>query len=227
MLSVIVNTLTVIVGSLLGMLLKRGVPKRITDVLMDGIGLCTVAIGVEGVMKGTNDLVMILSICFGAIIGTLLDLDGKLTKLSEWVERKFPQREGSVPVAVGFMTASMLFCIGSMTIVGSLQAGLTGDGTMIYTKSILDLISSFTLATSMGLGVLLASVFVFVFQGALVLCSSLVAGFFTDYVVASITCVGSVAIIGLGLNLLGLKQIKTANFLPAIFLPILFCLILK
>lgn len=224
MISVLVNTLTVLLGSMAGLLLKKGVPTKITDSLMTGLGLCTIAIGIAGVLKGENDLVMILAMCIGAAIGTLLNLDGKLSAVSQWVERKFPQKDNTVSVANGFMTGSMLFCIGSMTIVGSLQAGLTGDCTMIYTKSLMDMVAAFTLSTTLGVGVALSSVFVLTFQGLLVLCAQFVSPLFTDYVIAEITCVGSLMIIAVGLNLLGITKIKTANFLPAIFVPIVLCM---
>ena len=140
------------------------------------------------------------------------------------MERKFPQKDNTVSVANGFMTGSMLFCSGSMTIVGSLQAGLTGDCTMIYTKSLMDMVAAFTLSTTLGVGVALSSVFVLTFQGLLVLCAQFVSPLFTDYVIAEITCVGSLMIIAVGLNLLGITKIKTANFLPAIFVPIVLCM---
>ena len=130
-------------------------------------------------------------------------------------------------IAEGFVTASLLFCVGAMTIVGSLQAGLTGDNTMLYTKATLDFISSLIFAASLGIGVLLAAAFVLVFQGAIVLAAQAAAPLLTDYVVAEMTCVGSILIVGLALNILGVTNLKIMNFLPAIFLPILLCMVLQ
>lgn len=224
MIGVFVNVLTVLIGSLVGMLLKRGIPEKITEALMTGIGLCTVFIGVSGALKGENTLVLILSMAIGTVIGTALDLDRQLNRLAAWIEKRFKQENGQVTIAEGFVTASLLFCVGAMTIVGSLQAGLTGDCEMLYTKATLDLISSCVLAASLGFGVLLSDFFVLGFQGGLVLLAGFVAPFLTDYAINEMTCAGSVLIIGLGLNLLGVTKIKVANYLPVILIPPILCM---
>lgn len=159
MLGVIVNVGTVLLGSLVGLFLKRGIPEKVTEALMIGIGLCTVFIGISGALQGENTLVLILSMAIGTVIGTLLDIDRQLNRLAAYVENRFKQKDGQVTVAEGFVTASLLFCVGAMTIVGSLQAGLTGDCEMLYTKATLDLISSCVLSASLGIGVLLADIF--------------------------------------------------------------------
>ncbi len=224
MFAVIVNTLTVLIGASLGLLLHRGIPERIINALMIALGLCTIYIGIDGALVGENALVTILSMCIGVAVGELLDLEGKLNGFSHLIEKKFAKGSGKISIAQGFMTASVLFCIGSMTIVGAMQAGINGDNTMLLTKSTLDLISSFALAASLGIGVLLAAVFVLVFEGGLVLLAQYIAPFMTDYVINEITCAGSLIIIAIGLNLIGLTNIKCANFLPAIFLPVILCL---
>ncbi len=217
MIGVLTNTIAVIVGSLIGLLCKRGIPKRLSDAVMLGIGLCTVYIGFDGALAGENTIVAILSMVLGAIAGTLLDLDGKLDRLGRTLEKKF-QRTGSekVSVAEGFVTASLLFCIGAMTIVGSLNAGLTGDCEMLFTKSVLDFISSIMLSVSLGIGVLCAGAFVLVFQGAIVLLAQVLQPLLPAASIAEMTCVGSLLILGLGLNLLGITKLKIANYLPAI-----------
>lgn len=218
MLGVIVNTLTVIVGSLIGLIFRKGLPKKITDAVMLGIGLCTIYIAVSGLIKGENALIAIISTALGAVIGALLDLDRLLEKLGEAVTSRFKRGDGEGGVAQGFVTASLLFCCGAMTIVGSINSGLTGDNQMIFTKSTLDLVSSMMLSATLGIGVLLSSVFVFVFQGALVLSSGLLAPILNEAVIAEVTCVGSILILALGLNIIGVTKIKVANYLPAIFL---------
>ena len=176
-------------------------------------------------MDGRDTLKLILSVVIGALLGELLDLDGKIQRLGEWVERRFSKGTGGVSIAEGFVTASLMFCVGAMTIVGSLQSGLTGDHQMLFTKSMLDFVSSMIFASSLGLGVLFAAGFVLVFQGGITLLAGLAAPFLGDAVIAEMTCVGSVLIIGLGLNMLGLTKLKVMNYLPAIFLPILLCLL--
>lgn len=226
MFGVLVNTLAVIVGSIFGMLLKKGIPERVSTVLMQGIALCTLYIGWSGTLKGSNTLVLIISMVVGIIIGELLDLDDKLNKFSMCIEKKFKKDGDKVSIAEGFVTASLLFCIGAMTIVGSLQAGLTGDNQMLFTKSVLDLISSFIFASTLGIGVLFSAGFVFIFQGSIVLLAQYIAPILTEVVISEMTCVGSLIIFALGLNILGITKIKITNFLPAIIIVPLICLII-
>lgn len=227
MLGVTVNTISVILGSLLGLLIKKGIPERISDALMKGVGLCTVCIAVSGVIKGSNSLIMIISVIAGGFIGTLINIDAGLTKISAFLEKKANKNkteEKKVNIAQGFISGSLLFCIGAMTVVGSLNAGLTGDNEMLYTKSVLDLISSCILSATLGPGVMLSAVFVFVFQGGIALLAGLAAPYLSDTAVTEMTCAGSVLILGLGLNILGITKIKIANYLPAVFIPIILCL---
>ena len=216
MLGVIVNFATVVLGSLIGLLCKKGIPERVEKAVMTAIGLCTVYLGIDGALAGENMLVLILSMILGTAAGTLLDLDGGIARLAGWVEKKFQKKNGAaVSVAEGFITASLLFCVGAMTIVGSLNAGLRGDHSLIFTKSLLDLFSSMMLAASLGIGVLCSAAFVLIFQGSLVLLSQVIAPVLTEAAIAEITCAGSLMILALGLNLLGITKIKVANLLPA------------
>ena len=223
---VLVNVLTVLIGSTLGLLLKKQIPERLTSAVMTAIGLCTVAIGVTGVIKGQNQLVMIISLVLGTIIGTLIDIDGKLTKIGDKLQKKKGENEKST-FSQGFVTASLLFCVGAMTIVGSMNAGISGDNQMLYTKSVLDLISSTMLGASLGIGVLFSSVFVLVFQGGLVALSMTLGSFLNDFAVAELICAGSVMIIALGLNLIGITKIKVANLLPGLVLVPFVCKIME
>ena len=221
---VLVNTLTVIIGSTVGLLLKKQIPEKLTNAVMTAIGLCTIAIGVTGVIKGENQLVMIISLVFGTIVGTLIDIDGKLSRLGDKFQNK-RAKNGNVHsdnanFSQGFVTASLLFCVGAMTIVGSMNAGISGDNQMLYTKSVLDLISSSMLAASLGFGVFCASGFVLVFQGALVALAMALGSFLNDFAVNELICAGSVMITALGLNLIGVTKIKVANLLPGlVFVP--------
>lgn len=228
MTGVLVNVATVLLGGGIGLLLKKGIPERVSQAVMTAIGLCTVYIGIDGALEGGNTIVLIVSMALGTVAGTLIDIDGKIEKLGTFIEKKASKKEsGKLNIAQGFMTASLLFCIGAMTIVGSLNAGLNGDNKLLFTKSVLDLISSCMLASTLGIGVLFAALFVLVYQGGLVLLAGLLQNVLTDAaLVAEITCAGSVMIIGLGLNILGVTKLKVANYLPALlFVPLIYYLV--
>lgn len=213
MIGVIVNTATVICGGLIGLLFKKGLGEKLSSAVMSVLGLFTLYIGIDGVLGGQDPLVVLISAVVGVIIGTALDLDGLIAKAGD---RLGGSKSGSF--SQGFMTGSLLFCVGAMTVVGSLQSGLNGDHSIIFTKSAMDFISSMMLAASLGIGVLFSAGFVLVFQGALVLLSGALAPVLTEAAIADLGCVGSLFIIALGLNLLGVTKIKVANGLPAVFI---------
>lgn len=224
----LVNTGTVIAGSLIGMLLGNILPERLRDTVMKGLGLCTVFIGVTGMLDGTNALITIISIAVGAVIGELCDLDGHLNRFADGLERRLRRgrKEGGPSLAEGFVTASLVFCVGAMTIVGALNDGLTGNHEMLFTKATLDFVSAMIFASSLGIGVMLAAAAVLVIQGGIACLASLVAPLLQQNpaTIPEMTVVGSVLIVGLGLNLLGITKLKVMNYVPAIFLPILLCL---
>lgn len=222
MLGVIVNTLTVIIGSSIGLLAKKAIPKDWTGLILSGMGLCTIYIGISGAFEGQNTLIAVISIAIGALIGVALDIDGKVNRFAEKVERRFVKdgAEGEANFAEGFVTASMVFCVGAMTIVGSLQAGLLGDNTMLITKATMDGIGSVFFAASLGFGVLASAAFVFAFQGAIVLLAQFIEPFLSDMVIAEMTCAGSLLLIGMAINLMGVSKLKIMDYLPAIFMPI-------
>ena len=223
MTGVLVNTGTILIGSAVGLLFKKGIPERVTNAVMIGLGLCTLYIGIDGALQGENVLIVIASMVLGAIVGTLLDIDGAINRLGKWIEGKFQkQGGGKVSVAEGFVTASMLFCVGAMTINGSLNAGISGDNSLLFTKSMLDLFSSIMLTASLGFGVMLSAVFVFAFQGALTLLAGVLAPALTPLAIAEMTCAGSLLIVAIATNLIGITKIKVADYLPAIvFAPVI------
>ena len=224
MLGTIVNAAAVIVGSLLGLLFKKGIPEKISDTVMKGIALCVLYIGISGALSGTNALITILSMVVGGVIGQMLDLDEWLNRLGDLLGCKFSKDGGGGTVAQGFVTASLLFCVGSMAIVGSIQSGLTGHHEMLLTKSLLDGVSAIVFASTLGVGVLFSAAFVLVYQGTITLLAQWVAPFMSDYAVAEMTCVGSLLIIALAFNMLGITKIKVMNLVPAIFIPLILCL---
>ena len=217
MLGVLVNALAILAGGSVGLLAKKGIPEKITNAIMTAIALCVICIGVSGMLKGENTLVLIVSMVLGTAVGTLLDLDGRIERLGGF------QRGGKrTPIAEGFVTASLLFCVGAMAILGSFNAGLKQDYELLFTKSLLDGVSSCMLSVSLGLGVLFSSVPVFVYQGLLALLAHVIAPLLSDAAIAEITCCGSVMILAIGLNMLHLTKIKTADLLPAVlFAPVL------
>lgn len=228
MLGVLVNVCTVIIGSTIGMIFKKSISKKYSDAVMTGIGLCVILIGIQGMLKGENVLVTIISMVIGALMGTALDIDGKLGRVGDFLSKKIKKKDGDkTSVAEGFVTASLVFCIGAMTIIGSLEAGLKGDNTTLFTKSILDLCSSMMLSASLGIGVIFSAIFVFVFQGGIVLLAGFLEPLLSDSAVAEITCVGSLMIMALGLNLTGLSKFKVANYFPALILAPLVCYLFK
>ena len=215
-LGVLANTLTVLLGSCLGLAFRRGLPKRIINGVVTGVGLWTIYIGISGSLDCENPLIMVVSVALGAIAGFLLDLDGRLERLGQWVERHVPAGEGRV--AQGFVSASLLFCVGAMTVVGSLEAGLTGQNETLYTKALLDLVSAAVLSASLGIGVACAALVVLLGQGALVLLAGALAPLLTEGAISAMSAVGSLLILGLGLNLVGATKIPVAHYLPAILL---------
>ncbi|MBQ2815370.1 MAG: DUF554 domain-containing protein [Clostridia bacterium] len=227
MLGVIVNTITVIIGSTIGLLLKKGIPEKISNAVMTGIGLCTIYIGISGVIECKDPLTLIFSMVIGVIIGALIKVDDGINKVGSYISNKFKKSGKNSTVAEGFVTACLIFCIGAMTITGSIEAGLNNNNEILFTKSLLDLISSTMLAVSLGVGVLFAAIFVLVFQGGLVLLSQLLSGVLTDAgIITSITSTGGLLIMALGLNIIGVTKIKVADFLPAIVIsPLVYSLL--
>lgn len=225
MLGTIVNTGTVLLGSLIGLFLNQGIPERIANQMMKALGLCTIFIGVQGAFKGENTLIMIVSMVIGVVIGEGIDIDKRVTNTVNRLEEKFVKKQDQKhSISEGLITSSLLFCVGSMTIVGCLNAGLLNDNTMLYTKATLDFCSSMIFASTLGIGVILAAGVVLIYQGGLTLMASLAAPLLTTAVINEMTCVGSLVIIATGLNLLGVTKIKLMNYIPAMFLPIILCL---
>lgn len=226
MIGVFVNVITVILGSCIGLLFKKGIPEKVSKAAMVGLGACTVYIGITGSLKGENVLILIAAVVLGAIVGTLLNIDGGINRLAEKVEARFKKEGENVSIAEGIISATLLFCVGSMTVTGSIQAGLTGDNSVLITKAMLDLVSSMMLASSLGIGVLLSAAAVFVIQGGLVLLAGLLAPVMSTGAINEMTCAGSILIIMIGTNLMGITKIKVADYLPAIvFAPVIYNLI--
>jgi len=219
----IVNCLAIILGGSVGLFLKKGIPEKIGNTVVNGVALCVMLIGISGALEGKNTLITIISIAIGAVIGELIDIDALINRAAKGIEDKLNRKGGNVRFAKGFVTATLLFCVGAMAIVGSLDSGLTGDNTTLYTKSLLDGITAIIFAANFGVGVLASSVPILIYQGGITLLASLVAPLLSDVIIAEMTCVGSLLIIALSLNMLKITEIKVANYIPAIFIPIILC----
>ena len=224
MLGTIVNTIAVVTGACIGLILKKGIPKQLADTLMKGLGLCTLFLGISGSLKGNNSLILIISIVMGSILGEVLGLENRIGSLGKWIEKKCKTKDGkSTSIAEGFVTSSLVFCVGAMAIVGSLQSGLQGNHVMLFNKSMLDFVAAIIFASTLGIGVVFAAGLVFVYQGVITVLAQWIAPFLSENVIAEMTCVGSVLIIGLALNMLGITKLKIMNYVPAVFIPIILC----
>ena len=219
----LVNCGGVIAGTALGLLLGKLIPAHLSDSVIKGVALCVFYIGVSGMLASENTLVMIVSMVLGTIVGELLRLDDHLNALGDKIEKSFARHGLRGRVSEGFVTASLLYCVGAMAIVGSLEAGLTGNHETLFAKSILDAVSSVVYASTMGFGVALSAIPLLLYQGTITLGASLLSPVLTDVVIAEMKAVGSLLVVALSLNMLGLTKIKVMNSLPAMFFPILLC----
>ena len=235
----LVNTAAVIAGSLLGLGLGRFIPQRLNGSLMQGIGLCIAFMGISGFSSKTHPLTLIFAVLLGIAAGELIDLDNWLNRFSDYVKNKISSSPNPHPesgagctsaaagqtkqsrFSEGFVTSTLLWCTGAMVVIGCIQDGIQGDPNILYAKSALDLVSSVMLASSLGTGVLAASASVFVIQGSLTLAAGWLAPFLTEAVITDISSVGSVLLLALGLNMLGVTKIKVMNYTPACLMPIL------
>ena len=208
LIATLVNSISVVIGSLLGFFMKRGIPENIKEILFFAAGLTTLGIGMTMVMKVNNFLIVLASMAIGGAIGELLNIEGFLRRIGDTM------KEGDF--STGFMMSSILFLVGPMTIVGSVNAGLTGDASLIYLKSLLDGISSFILGSIYGLGVTVSALSVLVVQGTLVLMSSYLKFLTQPMYLNDLIAVGGVMIVGIGLKILDIKDTRIGNFIPAL-----------
>lgn len=217
---VLANTAAVIIGTFAGLIFKAEKLKLIGERIFQLFALYVMAMGVEGALGIRQPLLVLSSIVIGVAAGETVDIDRRFGSLGEHLQSRFT-KGGDKRFSSGFVQSSMLFCIGSMTLLGALQSGLENEHSIYMTKSVLDMVSSMTLAMGFGLGVGFSSLTVLVFQGLLVLGASLLAPVLSDSTAAACVQVGSLSLIGIALNMLGITKLKPANFLPAMFVPML------
>jgi hypothetical protein len=222
----LVNVAAVIIGSLAGILLKRGLPPRFKAIIFQGIGLVTFIIGFQGAMavdSARHLMEVIFAILLGGMLGEAINIQGSLEKLGEWIKSRTNNADSRF--TEGMVTAFLIFCIGPMTIVGSLDEGIRGDASVLFAKSVLDLFMSMALASSLGLGVLFSIIPLFAFQYGITLLGIGAQSMFSEVVIAQMTAVGGVLILGLGIDILELRRLKVANMLPALLFVILFAIL--
>lgn len=219
MLGTIVNVGTVLLGSSLGLLLHRRLPEKITKIVFQGIGLFTLFLGFSMAMKTTNFLIMIFSIVPGSIIGQLLSLDSALDNFSNRLKNRVGSENDKF--SEGLITAFLLFCMGSMTILGAFEEGLGNPPNLLYAKSMLDGFSSIALAAGLGIGVIFSAIPLLIYQGGLTLFAGWLGEFFSEIVINEMTAVGGLMLIGLGINILEIKRIKVINMLPGLLVAVI------
>ena len=232
MLGPLVNALSIVVCSLVGCFLLKKIPPRFEDHIKKASGLAVLFVGIRGALENQNMVLLIMSLLTGAVIGEIIDIDKWMKRFGDWAEKKLgmgpkPQILSEKPSAQnsnhgfsrGFVTSTILFCTGSMAIVGSIQSGLQGNHDTLFAKSILDGFLSLVFSASMGIGVAFSAVFVFIYQGTIVLASQTASAYLTPEIIREMSAAGSLVIAGIGLNFLTVKEIKVANLIPAIFIP--------
>jgi uncharacterized protein len=215
----ILNAIAIIVGGALGLLFRKGFPERISQTTLQVLGLFTLVVGLGMAIQGQELIMVLISLALGAGLGEWLDIEGRLDRFGSWLEKRLNLTAKSP--AKGFIYASLLFCVGSMAIVGSITDGLKRDPSILITKAMMDGIISIPFAASMGFGVLGSAVPVLLYQGGLTLLASKIQFFFTPAMVRELTSVGGVIVIGIGINILGLQKIRVGNFIPALVLIVL------
>ena len=220
----IINVIAVIIGSILGLAIKGSLKDKYKLIVFQSLGLLTIVIGVSMALQMKNPLIIIFSVIIGGLIGEFINLDMLFEKLAEKIKKLFKFKEQKF--VDGLITAFLLFCVGSMTILGSIQEGTSGNKDLLITKSVLDGFSSIALASTFGIGVLFSIVPMFVFQGGMTILASQLGNLFSTDLISYISAIGGILIFAIGINLLELKKIKVVNLLPSILVVVLIFLTL-
>lgn len=220
MLGTIANVAAIAAGVVVGLAVRRGISEKIQTTIMQGLGLVVLLVGLKMAWQTQNEIILILSLAAGAVLGGYIDIENKLNAFGKWLENKVGSRRRGVSKA--FITASLIYCVGAMTIMGSIEDGLTGEPKVLYIKSMLDGIASIIFTVAMGVGVILSIIPVFIIQGSITLFAESIKEILTDNMVAEMNAVGGLLIVGIAFNLLGIKKINVVNLLPAVPLVLLF-----
>ena len=223
MLGTIVNSLAIIAGSLLGLFFSKGIPDNYKEIILSAVGLSVILIGVKSALVSDSLMVIIFSLVLGSLAGEGMEIEKRLADLGDFLESRVAAKSSdSSSFSRGFVTASLVFCVGSMAIVGSLESGLTGNHQTLFAKSVLDGVTSVIFASTMGLGVMFSSVAVFLYQGMITLTAVFMKNFLVTETIEQMTSVGGLLIVAIGLNMLKITAIRVGNLIPAIFLPLVY-----
>lgn len=215
----LINAGAVILGSVAGLLIHSRLPKNLIKIVFQGIGLFTLFLGINMATKTSNFLIMIFSIVIGSIIGELLDIDKAVNRFGDWLKKRIKSKNDKF--SEGFITSFLMFCMGSMTILGAFEEGLGGEPNLLLAKSMLDMFSSIILSASLGIGVIFSVIPLIIYQGGLTLFAGSLTGFFTDPIINELTAVGGLLLIGLGINILDIKSIKILNMIPSLIIVVI------
>ncbi len=220
MLGTFVNTIAIVFGGLVGLLFGQAFPEKIKKTVIQGIGLAILLIGGSMALQTKNPLIIISSLVLGGIFGEWIDIELRLQHFGQWLERKFAKKGQGTGFTKAFVTTSLIYCVGAMAIMGSLESGLNGNHNILFAKSMLDGITAVIFASSMGVGVLVSAIPVFVYQGSITMAAVLLQGILSPQVIAEMSATGGLLILGIGFNILELKEIKVGNLLPAVFIVV-------
>ena len=224
MIATVINVILVLLGSALGLLFKNRISARFSTVLTFALGLCVMGIGISNLLKTEDTLCVIICMVVGTLAGEALKIEQRMDGFGQFLRRRLVRQEGDNRFVEGFVTASVLFCVGAMAINGSMEAGMNGNYDIIISKGVIDGVTAITLSAALGIGVIFSALPVLVYQGALTLIFGVVGRGMDPAVIAEMSAVGGTIIVGIGINMLGLpkEKIRVGNMLPAIFLPILY-----
>jgi uncharacterized membrane protein YqgA involved in biofilm formation len=220
----LINVAAVIIGSCIGVVIHSRLPQRVIEITFQGMGLFTMVLGFTMAVKTGNFLIMIISIVTGSVIGELLNIEKAVHTLSEKIKRKAKLKNDTF--SEGFITASLLYCTGSMAILGAIEEGLGGEPRLLLAKSVLDGVASIALASSLGVGVLFSAVPLLVYQGGITVFAGSLQHVVTEGIITELTAVGGLLLIGLGITLLEIKQIKVMNMLPSLVVVLVLAYVL-
>ena len=221
----IFNTLAIIAGAMIGVIAKKAIPQRMGDLVMSAIPIVVMVLGVQFGIASSNILIVIVSLVVGGIIGEWIDIDRRLDDFGVRIQSRM--KGGDSNFSAAFVSTTLIYCVGSMAILGSIESGINGNHTILYTKSLMDGISAIFFASTLGAGVIFSGISVFIYQGILTVLAGYIGPYLSPEVVTEMSASGGILLIALSFTILGIKKIKVANLLPAIFLPVILMLFMK
>lgn len=221
MLGTIVNVVAIIIGSILGILIKSRFPEKVNKIIFQIIGLFTITLGITMAIKTSNFLLIAFSLIIGSVIGEIIDIEKYLEQLSEKLKNKL--KNSSDKFSEGFITATLIYCIGPMAILGAIEEGLGGSPNLLFAKSVLDGVASIALASALGIGVMFSAVPLLLYQGGITLFANYVSNYLSDALIVELSAVGGILLLGLGMSIAEIKKFKIVNMLPSLFVVVILC----